>query len=52
MDHIRRVAFEIVLRACSFRALWISRRQMFGMSDMPKTAFQAGGVWTSAMCVT
>ena len=49
MDHMRRVAFEIVLRACSFAALAIFCL-MFGTSYMPKAAFQVGGFLTLLMC--
>jgi hypothetical protein len=49
MDHMRRVAFAVVLRACSFAALAIFCL-MFGMSYMPKTAFQAGGFLTLVLC--
>lgn len=50
MDHMRRVAFAVVLRACSFAALAIFCL-MFGMSFMPKAAFQAGGFLTLLMSV-
>jgi len=50
MEHIRRVAFEIVLRACGFGALAIFCL-MFGLSYVPKTAFQAGGFLTMVMCL-
>jgi hypothetical protein len=49
MDHIRRVAFAVVLRACSFAALAIFCL-MFGMSYMPKAALQAGGFLTLVTC--
>jgi len=49
MDHMRRVAFGVVLRACSFGALAIFCL-MFGMSYMPKAAFQVGGFLTLVMC--
>jgi hypothetical protein len=49
MEHMRRVAFEIVLRACSFGALAIFCL-MFGMMYAPKAAFQIGGFLTLVMC--
>ncbi len=49
MEHMRRVAFEIVLRACGFGALAIFCL-MFGMSYAPKAAFQIGGFLTLLMC--
>ncbi len=49
MDHMRRVAFAVVLRACSFGALAIFCL-MFGLSYVPKTAFRAGGFLTLVMC--
>ncbi len=49
MDEIRRIALAVVLRACSFGALAIFCL-MFGMSYMPKIAFEAGGFLTLVMC--
>lgn len=49
MEHMRRVAFEVVLRAVGFGALAIFC-VMFGMSFEPKAAFQAGGFLTLVMC--
>lgn len=49
MEQIRQVALAVVLRACSFGALAIFCL-MFGMSYMPKTAFQAGGFLTLVVC--
>ena len=47
---MRRVAYETVLRACSFASLAIFC-VMVGMSFMPRLAFQAGGFLTTAMAV-
>lgn len=49
MEHMRRVALEIVLRACGFGALAIFCL-MFGLSYVPKAAFQVGGFLTLLMC--
>jgi hypothetical protein len=49
MEHMRRIAYEIVLRACGFASLAIFC-VMIGMSFMPKLAFQAGGFLTTMMC--
>lgn len=49
MEHMRQVAFEVILRAVGFGALAIFCI-MFGMSYAPKAAFQAGGFLTLAMC--
>jgi hypothetical protein len=49
MEHMRRVAFAVVLRACSFGALAIFCL-MFGMSFVPKAAFQVGGFLTLVTC--
>ena len=43
MEHMRRVAFEIVLRACGFGSLAIFCL-MFGTLYAPKAAFQIGGI--------
>ena len=48
MEHIRRVAYETVLRACGFASLAIFC-VMTGMSFMPRLAFQAGGFFTTIM---
>jgi hypothetical protein len=49
MEHMRRIAYETVLRACGFASLAIFC-VMIGMSFMPKLAFQAGGFLTTLMC--
>jgi hypothetical protein len=49
MEHMRRIAYETVLRACGFASLAIFC-VMIGMSFMPKLAFQAGGFLTTFMC--
>lgn len=48
MEHMRRIAFETVLRACAFASLGIFC-VMTGMSFDPKLAFQAGGFLTTIM---
>ena len=48
MDDIRRVAYEIVLRACSFGSLTIFCI-MIGLSFDPRISFQSGGVLTMLM---
>jgi hypothetical protein len=48
MEHMRRIAYETVLRACAFGSLAIFC-VMVGMSFMPKLAFQAGGFLTTLM---
>lgn len=48
MEHMRRVAFETVLRACGFGSLAIFC-VMTGLSFHPKLAFQAGGFLTTIM---
>ena len=48
MEHMRRIAYETVLRACGFASLAIFC-VMIGMSFMPKAAFQAGGFLTTLM---
>src|SRR5262245_12917399 len=50
MDHMRRIAFETVLRACGFGSLAIFC-VMIGMSFEPRLAFQAGGFLTTLMAV-
>lgn len=48
MEHMRRIAYETVLRACCFASLGIFC-VMTGMSFNPKLAFQAGGFLTTIM---
>ena len=48
MDDIRRVAYEIVLRACGFGSLTIFCI-MIGLSFDPRISFQSGGVLTTLM---
>jgi hypothetical protein len=48
MEHMRRIAFETVMRACSFASLAIFC-VMVGMSFKPRLAFQAGGFLTTLM---
>ena len=48
MEHMRRIAYETVLRACGFASLAIFC-VMIGMSFMPRLAFQAGGFLTTIM---
>jgi hypothetical protein len=48
MEHMRRIAYETVLRACGFGALAIFC-VMTGMAFHPKLAFQAGGFLTMIM---
>ena len=48
MDDIRRVAYEIVLRACGFGSLTIFCI-MIGLSFDPRISFQSGGVLTMLM---
>jgi hypothetical protein len=48
MEHMRRVAYETVLRACGFASLAIFC-VMVGMSFNPRLAFQAGGFLTTLM---
>lgn len=50
MEHMRRVAYETVLRACGFGSLAIFC-SMVGMSFMPRFAFQAGGFLTTLMAL-
>ena len=50
MEEMRRIAFEIVLRACLFGSLAIFC-VMVGMSFEPRLAFQAGGTLTTIMAV-
>lgn len=48
LEHMRRVAYETVLRACGFASLAIFC-VMIGMSFMPRLAFQTGGFLTTLM---
>jgi predicted membrane metal-binding protein len=48
MEHMRRIAFETVLRACSFGSLAIFC-VMVGLSFEPRAAFQAGGMLSLLM---
>ena len=50
MEHMRRIAYETVLRACGFGSLAIFCI-MVGMSFMPALAFQAGGFLTTMMAL-
>ena len=48
MEDLRRIAYEIVLRACGFASLAIFC-VMIGLSFLPRSAFQAGGFLTLIM---
>ena len=48
MEHMRRIAYETVLRACGFASLAIFC-VMIGLSFEPRAAFQAGGFLTTLM---
>ena len=48
MNDLRRIAYEIVLRACGFACLAIFC-VMIGLSFAPRAAFQAGGMLTMIM---
>lgn len=48
MEHMRRIAFETVLRACAFGSLAIFC-VMIGLSFDPRAAFKAGGMLTLLM---
>src|SRR5262245_63845284 len=48
MEDMRRIAYEIVLRACGFGSLAIFC-VMVGMSFEPRAAFQTGGFLTLLM---
>jgi hypothetical protein len=48
MEDLRRIAYEIVLRACGFGSLAIFCF-MVGLSFEPRIAFQSGGVLTMLM---
>jgi hypothetical protein len=50
MEHMRRVAFETVLRACLFGFLAIVCI-MVGLSFNARSSFQAGGILTTLMAV-
>ena len=46
MEHMRKIAYETVLRACGFGSLAIFC-VMIGLSFDPRTSFQAGGTLTT-----
>jgi hypothetical protein len=48
MEEMRRIAYATVLRACGFASLAIFC-VMFGLSFLPRSAFQAGGFLSMAM---
>ena len=48
MEEMRRIAYATVLRACGFASLAIFC-VMFGLSFLPRSAFQAGGFLSTAM---
>lgn len=48
MDEIRRIAYEVVLRACGFGSLAIFCI-MIGLSFSPTISFQSGGFLTTVM---
>ena len=50
MEHMRRIAYETVLRACGFGSLAIFC-VMIGLSFEPRVAFQAGGFLTTLMAL-
>ena len=50
MEPIRRVAYEVVQRACMFSSLAVFC-VMVGMSFEPRLAFQAGGTLTAIMAL-
>src|SRR5205814_3463666 len=50
MEHMRRIAYETVLRGCLFGSLAIFC-VMVGMSFQPRLAFQAGGMLTTLMAL-
>jgi hypothetical protein len=50
MEHMRRIAYETVLRACGFGSLAIFC-VMIGLSFHPRAAFQAGGFLTTIMAL-
>jgi hypothetical protein len=50
MEHMRRIAYETVLRACGFASLAIFC-VMIGLSFHPRAAFQAGGFLTTLMAL-
>ena len=50
MEHMRRVAYETVLRACGFGSLAIFCI-MIGLSFNPRAAFQAGGILSTLMAI-
>jgi len=50
VEHMRRAAYETVLRACLFGSLAIFC-VMVGMSFQPRLAFQIGGTFTTVMAL-
>ena len=50
MEDLRRIAYEIVMRACGFGSLAIFC-VMIGLSFEPRVAFQSGGFLTLLMTV-
>ena len=48
MEEIRRIAYDVVLRACAFGSLAIFC-VMIGLSFLPRSAFQAGGFLSMVM---
>lgn len=48
LEELRRIAFEIVMRACGFASLAIFC-VMIGFSFAPRLAFESGGVLTMVM---
>jgi len=48
MEEIRRIAYDIVMRACAFGSLAIFC-VMVGLSYLPRAAFQAGGFLSMVM---
>jgi hypothetical protein len=50
VEHMRRIAYQTVLRACGFGSLAIFT-VMIGLSFEPRAAFQAGGTLTTIMAL-
>lgn len=50
MEEFRRIAYEVVLRACGFASLAIFCI-MIGLSFLPRSAFQAGGFLCMIMTI-
>jgi hypothetical protein len=48
MEELRRIAYDVVLRACGFGSLAIFC-VMIGLSFLPRSAFQAGGFLSLVM---